>query len=669
MSPNEWYWRAATALRDSLDWVRLGIGFDPARGISIPDARRELPFRVTDVQVGEWARPEASPTEKRWLQDLKNQADCIASHRLTLFGLQDRYLGDPIDWNYEHESGVRVPLRFAAWIDYRDRRVVGDAKVCWEPSRHHHLVTLARTYRASGESRYASAALDQLDSWISQSRFGFGINWRSPLELAVRVINWVWTLDLIAESGLFRGGIRQRVTRSVYQHLWEISRKYSRGSSANNHLIGEAAGVFVAASYFPELPETASWRKTSWEILEREILAQTFEDGCTREQALGYHLFVCQFFLFAGLVSQWTHMPFPERYWRRLERMLEFVSALIEGGGSLPFFGDCDDGYVLDLGAGPGEAAWMLAVGGALFDRPELKAGAGDWSEPARWVLRSPCRERFEQLTEPPETLLRSRAFQHSGYYLLQCGHRNTADRMSVLFDCGDLGFGPLAAHGHADALSFTLRAFGVDIFIDPGTYDYFTFPAWRDYFRSTRAHNTVVVDGADQSVMTGPFMWGRRANARPVRWLQEAQGGEIVAEHDGYARLTSPASHRRTLVLSGTARSLTIRDEISTAGKHDLALYFHLSEHCEIISRSANVYTLRAGGRVLTFEVDQQLAVESVQGCDQPLGGWVSRGYHQKTPAATLIARVQHRGNATFVCRITASVAAPTAPLTEAPH
>ena len=94
-----------------------------------------------------------------------------------------------------------------------------------------------------------------------------------------------------------------------------------------------------------------------------------------------------------------------------------------------------------------------------------------------------------------------------------------------MVFDCGELGFKAIAAHGHADALSFTLRAFGSDVFVDPGTYDYFSYSAWRAYFRSTSAHNTLAVDGRDQSVMLGPFLWGARAQARCIAWEPGIQG------------------------------------------------------------------------------------------------------------------------------------------------
>lgn len=101
------------------------------------------------------------------------------------------------------------------------------------------------------------------------------MNWRSPLELAIRLINWVWAIDLIRESGLYSGDFRTRLLDSVWAHLHEVARKYSQGSSANNHRIGEAAGVFVGASYFADLPDSNRLSEEAREILTEEILAQT----------------------------------------------------------------------------------------------------------------------------------------------------------------------------------------------------------------------------------------------------------------------------------------------------------------------------------------------------------------------------------------------------------
>ena len=201
---------------------------------------------------------------------------------------------------------------------------------------------------------------------------------------------------------------------------------------------------------------------------------------------------------------------------------------------------------------------------------------------------------QFERIRVPPEQnadhALTSKAFTDSGCYLLQCGAAESQDRISVFVDCGELGFKSIAAHGHADALSLVLRAFGRDVFVDPGTYDYFTYPEWRNYFRSTRAHNTVCVDGLDQSVMLGSFMWGKRAQARCVLWQPlSTGGGKLVAEHDGYRRLADPITHRRTVELRPESRVVAILDELASADQHTVSIFFHMAEDCAVTKISSN--------------------------------------------------------------------------------
>lgn len=655
MSGAELVWRADGLSRDVLDRCRLAMGSHPSPPPGFLDDG-EPGFRVTDVAVGEWTRPGAGPEERSWLSRLLGRADRIAAHRLSFFGMEDRHLGDPVDWNRDHESGRPAPMRFARWIDYRDYDVTGDAKVVWEPNRHQHLVVLARAYRASGERRYAEALLEQMDSWLRQCPFGLGMNWLSPLELAIRLINWVWSLDLIRESALVAGELRTRIHTSVYLQAREIVRRYSRGSSANNHLIGEAAGVFVASCYFPGLDPAGRWRRQSREILGREIVAQTFPDGCTREQAVGYHLFVLQFLVITAIVARAKDEDLGPEYALRLGKMLEFVAALLEGGDGLPAFGDADDGYVLDLGGGGISARGLLSAGGCLLERADLLASGGGYHEEARWLAGR--REGPTDITRPspsplPATGLQCRSFPDSGHYLLQCGRAGGEDRISVFFDCGELGFGPIAAHGHADALSFVLRAYGLEVLVDPGTYDYFTFPEWRRYFRSTRGHNTVAVDGQDQSEMKGPFLWGRRARARCLAFEPGKDGGSVSGEQDGYARLDDPVVHRRRLELDGRARVLIVRDEVQAQGEHDIEVLFHVADGCRVVHLGPGRYEIHTGRGEVSVALDPRLAVEALVGSERPPGGWVSRRYHVRRPSTTLVGRARTRGSASFECRL----------------
>ena len=262
MTPGELAWRVRSRIRDESDRFRLKWGLHPQlpSGLSLYP-REGSGSRLCPVPLAAWHNgvPDGLPVE--WRQRLLDRADAIAAHRFSFFDLENIDVGDPIDWNRDHASGIEAPRDFSAGIDYRDHRVAGDAKVVWEPNRHHQLVVLARAYRVTGDDRYAAAIVEQLESWLAQCPFGFGMNWRSPLELAVRLINWTWALDLIADYRSMPAGFQRKLLESIHLHVWDVARKYSRGSSANNHLIGEACGVFVATSYFTQLPGAVDSRE------------------------------------------------------------------------------------------------------------------------------------------------------------------------------------------------------------------------------------------------------------------------------------------------------------------------------------------------------------------------------------------------------------------------
>jgi hypothetical protein len=647
MSAAELLWRTRSVVRDAGDHVRIPLGLVPSSVREETAAAPPLP--LIDVRAGEWLT--ASGREAHWRDRLVERASRAVDHRASFFELDDHPLGTPIQWNFDYVRARPTPMAVACGIDYRDYRVTGDCKVVWEPSRHHQLVVLGRAYRATGDDRYAREVAAQIESWIDQCPFGRGMQWRSPLELAIRAINWTWADHLVRGSDAFTPERRARFLDSLNLHVWDISRKFSQGSSANNHAIGEAAGVFVAACCYPGLDSAPRWRRESASILEREILAQTYADGGSREQAFGYHGFVLQFLLAAAIVGRRAGTEFSAAYWTRLERMLDFACAMVEGGPA-PMFGDADDGYVLDLGAAPGDVRDLVAIGAAVFGRSDFKAAASGHEEAVRWLLGQSGLARLDALDVPSRRPLVSRAFPDSGYYLLQSGDAASPDGISAVFDCGELGFTAIAAHGHADALSVMVRAGGEDLLVDPGTYDYFTFPEWRGYFRSTPAHNTVAIDGENQSVMLGPFLWGARAAARCTEWEPSSAQTVVAGEHDGYARLPDPVIHRRRLSLDRSGR-MTIADHLIASAGHDVALYFHAADQCTVEQLGANVFLLRGNRVEATLVVDPALAVTTLRAAEAPAAGWVSRRYHRKSPSTTMVGACRVQGAASFVCTL----------------
>lgn len=581
------------------------------------------------------------------------KADRLLQGRLDVFACRDWFLGDPPDWNRDPKTGRSAPRVLGKLIDYRDEALVGNIKYLWEPSRHLMLPSLSQAYRLTGDRKYGDGLVRLLDSWIEQCPWPLGIHWCSALEAGIRLINWSLTWRITGGIAEWRQvaseTFLERWLGSIFRHVQFIDGYYSGHSSANNHLIGEAAGVYIATLTWPAWARFSRYRSRAREILCREVESQTHADGVNREQAIAYQQFVLDFFLLAGLAAAEAGEPFPESWWDKLEDMLEFIAAIMDNAGNVPMIGDADDGFVTDLAAEPDFCNYrsLLATGAILFRRPDFAAKAGELDSKSRWLLPD-AEERYRAAAHRTERRAARREFPHGGYYVLGSALEEP-DEVRIVFDAGPLGLEPLAAHGHADALSFTLSVSGTPMIIDPGTYAYHTDPKWRDWFRGTAAHNTVRIDGLDQSVIGGNFMWTTRAKANVVDC---ALGGDlqvVEASHDGYGRLSDPVTHRRRLVYDAKARSLRIEDRLECAGEHRVEINFHLPEYV-VVEQGRDQTFVRARGQCLRMESEHGLEAGVEHAREEPPLGWVSYHFDRKLPAYTLRFSGRIDGSATFV-------------------
>jgi len=652
-----WYWRRLRRMSGPEAAGRL-------RDLLRRQAERRGLFTATRPRP-----PELSRAGRAWLGRpgglevgaYLEAADRILAGRLSVFALRDAPILAPPRWNRDPLTGREAPLAFGPSLNYRDERLVGDIKYLWEPNRHLHLVSLAQAWALSGREEYLHGLEDQLESWFEQCPYLRGPNWSSALELGLRLINWsaVWHLIGGPDSPLFRSdrgqGLLDRWLASVYQHGHFIRGHFSRYSSANNHLIGEAAGLFVAAVTWPLWPDSARWRDWAFKVLVRETLLQNAPDGVNREQAVAYQHFVLDFLIIAGLAGRANGVEFPERFWSRIETMIEFLASIMDLAGNVPAFGDDDDGYVIRLAPEEDFQPYrsLIASGAVLFRRPDFKAQAGRLDDKSRWLLGPGADSDFAGLPAGESRAPLRRAFPEGGYYVLGADF-GSAEEIRLVVDAGPLGYLSIAAHGHADALSFTLSIGGREFLIDPGTYCYHTRKEWRDYFRGTAAHNTLRLDGLDQSVSGGNFMWTEHAAAAGESFEPGERMDRFLGRQDGYQRLNDPVRHRREIRLLKDERKVIVTDSLDCRGRHRVERSWHFSEACCLEAKGQAVEVTNDG---LSLEVrpGRPAAGMSVRrGQESPPGGWVSRRFDEKVPAWTLVLEDEINGPVTLVTEIT---------------
>ena len=533
----------------------------------------------------------------------------------------------------------RRALAFA--VDHRDEAETGNVKQVWEMSRHHHLTVLAAAWWVTREDRYADAVADQLRSWWRANPYLTGVHWTNGIEVGVRLLAWVWIRRLLDDwpkvDDLFENDTD--ALRQIAWHQEYLAAFPSHGSSANNHVLAEAAGLLAGACAFDWYARSPRWRAEAAAAVERELAANTFPSGLNRELATDYHRFVLELALVAAVEADAAGSRCSRRRWQLLARMLDAAAAVLDVAGGAPRAGRRRRGPRRSCVDDPERDPWAVVLGaGEQRRRPAAWWPATRPSVAAALLAGSAATSPLAERAPEP---VRDR-FDDAGLVLLRTRARDVPE-IWCRCDGGPHGFLSIAAHAHADALSVEVRHDGVEILADPGTYCYHGDPAQRQWFRSTRRAQHARARRSRPVGVGRPLPLGQPGRhddtglpggrrRRPQRW---------VAEHDGYRRLAQPAVHRRAVTLDQDERLLTVVDTVDVAAEVPVRLSWHLGPDvsADLDGDTARLaWRLGAHVRRATLVLPHDLRWSAHRGePDGPLG-WYAPGLGRAVPATSLV-------------------------------
>jgi hypothetical protein len=454
-------------------------------------------------------------------------------------------------WHLAPDTGRDWPRVFFGKIVYRQGNPFGDARVVWEPSRLQQLVTLALISRRCEGARARAVDLiaRQLLSWHAANPVACGIHYVSAMECGLRIIAVCFALDLVRREMIDRPAVWQCAAAIVHSHADLITQRLSLHSSSGNHTIAECAGLIYAGVLFPEMRGADRWYAVGLRTLCQEAARQILPDGGGIERATWYHLFVLDLIGLVERLLTFRGHEIPAEITAALERGRAFLTVFAQSPADLPVSGDADAGYAL-----------------SPFLRLSFEASLAQ-----------------EQL----------RTFPDTGLTLVK---PTGESGLTLIFDHGPLGMPPSYGHGHADALSLVLYDESGPLLIDPGTYTYTGDERWRNYFRGTRAHNTVLLDGRDQARSETPFMWSRPFVAQLLETDMLGNGQvRLLARQTGYRDLG--VMHWRGVLFS--PELLIVWDGMRGTGEHEFELNWHLG--IDAVWKSENPLDLPAWGKAVS--------------------------------------------------------------------
>ncbi len=521
------------------------------------------------------------------------QIEVLLKGSATVFGYTWTWDREGSCWHKAPDTGAMWPRRFFADIPIHPGNPCGDIRIAWEPARLQHLALLAvwaEHAEASVRRRAAATVEAQVVSWVEANPFLKGIHYIAPAECALRILAVCHAVDPLRPCLPGTSAVWPALLTLISGHAELIRKRLSLRLTTPHDTLAAAVALIYAGSLFSEMDMAERWLAFGHYLLEEETPRHISHDGGGQEQGLGYLQFSTDLYGMVLALLDRQEASVPDKIRQVFARSREFLSE----------FRNSADGSLPPIGEGEHECALSSSMhfsGSTKVQAPGLTT------------------------------------FHLSGYSIIR-GRKHE----KAIFDHGPLGMAPRYAHGHADALSLFLQVGSRDVLIDPGTYTFTGQEEWRKYFRGTRAHNTVTVDGLDQAIQDGPMAWSLPFDTHLV-YKDETPEGKItvIARHYGYKERLG-VTHLRGVSYEPPG-SWMIWDWLTGTGTHHVELNWHLG--CRPIP-------VEGGYRLEGCDPSLLLTVEGgtstlCEGTVQPVGGWASARYGSKHPITTL--RVEYAG------------------------
>ena len=627
MSPGEMLLRARKKLREKSDGVR-NRDWASIRLL----ANTEFP-----------ALPTKEDLPEELSQALTKDVEEIMAGRWKAFGHVDIRVDDPPKWHCDYLAGVDLPNTKTGFkLNHRLLPDGADVKLIWELSRWQQLTRLAMAGYYLDDEKAARKCIIWLEDWVKHNPPFKGWNWTSALESGFRLIQFVWIdalLSEVAEKWAFDAELDTLRYEILPPHAFFTWRHRSFGSSANNHLIGELAGLIAAIVRWPNL---AVWCTSLDELQgfwETELLRQFAPDGGNREQALNYHLFSFEFCLVAWAAILAKGTVTSAKVEDRMEKAAAFLISVARHEDEW-VYGDSDDATVLPFWVDAGRASW-------------------EWREWMAEAVRSPALSfwwpgiRRSQIPPRLEPLgitsigPRQRVDDWCIYSNSGIGIRKV-DNWFARMDLSPLGYGKTGAHGHLDALHLSLWWQGRAVLIDPGTGAYYGDLEQRDWLASRAAHNGPCLTAIEHPKRQGTFLWSTEHSVPAWRQLDDE-----VLQTEWF--VPTGAIHRRVEYLRGKNGWMVSDDFLPNERKFDgeFTVRWQFPPGTVLKRTEDRRFRVELGGNVFHVEASKDWDTVVAEGMDgeaaesaSPWIGSVSPSFRviNRAPGLLLTAQAGHK-------------------------
>ena len=405
--------------------------------------------------------------------------------------------------------------------------------------------------------------------WIAANPVGSRDAW-DPFPTSLRIVNWI---KFISSNTQPNSTVPKPLLGSLHHQVLHLERSLEYHLLANHHFKNIKALLFAAL--FLKGPDARRWQMLGCRLLGQQIKEQVLDDGGHFERSPMYHAMILEDVLDLLNILQKTETAFTGlriELTDAADRMMNFLSAMTHPDGDIALFNDAAVGIehtAADL------TAYYAVVTGQ--DAPAQIRGS-------------------------------LKAFPDSGYFIMA---PSKEDRLII--DCGAIGPDYQPGHAHCDTLSFELSLHGRRVIVDSGCCRYEDSPI-RQYNRGNAGHNTVTIDGQNQSEVWAAHRCARRAYPTLEAFGEELDGSLVFkGSHDGYGRLPGRPRHQRTI--HWKEKRLKITDRIEGEGRHHILATLHLNPDLDLRIEKGNIIISDDSGALANIRAAGHETIEIVDG------------------------------------------------------
>lgn len=514
-----------------------------------------------------------------------------------------------LPWHFDFKVGHRFnPKKY--YKEIKPAYGKADIKVPWELSRFQHIVPLGQAYWLTGDERYAQEFVCQINDWIERNPPKFGVNWTCTMDVSIRVANWILGFYFFKNSKAATDDFLKKFLKSILIHGRHIIANLENKGITNNHYLADLVGLIYLGVAFPEFKESRGWLKFGLNELIKEMDQQVYNDGMDFEASTCYHRLALELFFYPALLCQLNGIELPEKFIAKLKKMFDFVLYVLKPNGRMPQIGDNDNGQLHILGKHDIlDMRYLLTFATLFFNTSYFKVNDFGFAPESIWIFGPQAFEKWKSFSGRDLKGIESRAFPEGGIYII----RHNKDYMIV--SCTPNGQGGIGGHAHNDKLNFELCIDGEDVIIDPGSYVYTLSPRWRDIFRSSYYHNSLILPYEIEKILIGNNKYLFYLGEIGKVYINKFKNSQYRVLFDAELNIENgKIKHRRRIIFNKINRSWKIQDYILilNAKVKNISVGFNLAPNIDIEHLNDDVLLKNKGKAIALFKADNIKLIES---------------------------------------------------------